>query len=89
MSFGLSNCYLKIQQFIRIAFSAQTFPCPCLGCEPKAKVMTIIKKLFHFLDNFFFGFVIPYQVYSQLKFILDFQDFGSVGGWGSCLSLPS
>jgi hypothetical protein len=38
------------------------------------------KKIVPFFRQFFFGFVIPYQVYSQLKFILDFQDFG--GGVG-------
>ncbi len=45
-----------------------------------AKVVIIIKKLFHFLDNFFFGFVIPYQIYSHLKFVLDFKDWVEGGG---------
>jgi hypothetical protein len=36
------------------------------------------KKIVPFFRQFSFGFVIPYQVYSQLKFILNFQDWGGV-----------
>jgi len=38
------------------------------------------KKIVPFFRKLFFGFVIPYQVYSQFKFVFNFQGCGGGGG---------
>jgi hypothetical protein len=65
----------------QVALSAQTFICPCLGHEPKAKVVIIIKKLFHFLDNFFFWFCYSLPNLFTFKICLRLQRLGG-RGWG-------
>jgi hypothetical protein len=35
----------------RVAFSTHTFPCPCLGCKPKDRVMVVVLLLLEFKND--------------------------------------